>query len=377
MTKHFRKGGSAAERFIECVGSSTLVTALGLPPSDEPDYQKGGTAAHAVLAEVLAIPEMEAWEAAGRRFGDDVVADAEMVAAVDVAVGVCRPLVTPAVKVYIEHFFHIPDVHPEFGGTVDFATVSDSLLNVVDYKHGEGVVVDVEDNPQLMYYAYGLLLKHPEVRRVVLRIIQPRAFHPDGPVRRWETTADHIHEWANEVLIPAMYNVSKDLSAGKWCRFCPAKLVCPLMTSLFEAASTHDPKSVVTLDDRAIGQSFQLIEAVHSYTKALREETHRRNMLGKKIAGTKVVASKTNRIFKAGAEAAFRKRFGQEAFETPNLRSPAQMEEISSEAKMLVKKWAYTPPGGPTTVLETDRRTALRVKSLEEQYASVLKENGS
>lgn len=364
---------------MNCPGSTALLNALRLPVTDEPDYQKEGTAAHEAVAHVLSNPDLETWEITGQRFGDNILADAQFVHAVDVMVGKCRKHITPAVKVYIEEPLSAPNVHPLMYGRLDFATVSDSLAVILSYKHGEGILVEVEDNVQEMYYAYMLLLKHPGVRRVVIYVVQPRAFHPDGPVRRWETTAEHICEWVERELVPAMHRAGKDRSfdAGKWCRFCPAKLVCPLMRSLFEAASTHDPKSVVTLEDQALGQSYKLIEAVHSYTKALREETHRRNMLGKKIAGTKVVAAKTNRVWKDGAEDAMRKRFGREAFRAPSLRSPAQMEEVGPDAKMLVKKWAYQPPGGPTTVLESDKRTALRVKSLEEQYAHVLKENGT
>ncbi len=370
-------GASASERFINCSGSTALLQTLRVQTTEEePDYMKEGTAAHEAVAHVLNNPELETWEIAGQKFGDGIVADAEMVTAVDMMVGVSRKLITPAVKVYIEEFLAAPCVHPLMYGRLDFATVSESMANIVSYKHGEGVLVEVEENPQEMYYAYMLLLKHPGVRRVVIRVVQPRAHHPDGPVRRWETTAEHIHEWVHDVLLPAMRNAGqrRACNAGKWCRFCPAKLACPLMGSLFEAASIHDPKAVAKLDDVTLGQSFQLIETVHAYTKALREEVTRRMHLGKKLPGAKFVAGKVNRVWKSGAEEALQV-LGEEAYEPPAFKSPAQMEELGPKAKMLVAKWAYKPEAPLSVVLESDRRTEIKRKSLEEQYAHVLKEN--
>lgn len=356
---------------MNCVGSTTLIKSLGMQSTDEPDYLKAGTAAHAALAHLLANPDVETWELAGEKFGD-VVADQEMLDAVDVGVRTCRGLTSPGVKTYIEHHISAPEIHAGFFGTVDFATVSESLLNVVDYKHGE-VPVEVEDNPQLKYYAYGLLLRHPAIRRVVLRIVQPRVSYLE-PVRRWETTAEALGDWASKELIPAMDRAGKDktLNCGDWCRFCPAKLVCPLMRALFEAASTHDPKEVVNLPDAVLGQSYKLVAAAKSYLKALEDETYKRNMAGQVIPGTKLVAMRARRVFKPGADAIFRQRFGAAAMEPAELKSPAQMEQIDPVAKEWVKQWAYAPASGLTLALESDKREGIRPAKPSTTFAEAL-----
>jgi hypothetical protein len=107
-------------------------------------------------------------------------------------------------------------------------------LYVADLKFGVGVVVDAIDNMQLMLYGLGALAeferKHGYVfTELVLVIIQPRAYHPSGPVREWRVSYEEALEWgrwlgakAAEALGPRpVFRPSEDA-----CRFCPAAGVC-------------------------------------------------------------------------------------------------------------------------------------------------------
>ncbi len=40
-------------------------------------------------------------------------------------------------------------------GTGDCVIIADGALYVIDYKHGQGVLVDANDNPQMKLYALG------------------------------------------------------------------------------------------------------------------------------------------------------------------------------------------------------------------------------
>lgn len=42
-------------------------------------------------------------------------------------------------------------------GTGDAVIIADGTLHVIDYKHGQGVLVEAEDNPQMKLYALGRL----------------------------------------------------------------------------------------------------------------------------------------------------------------------------------------------------------------------------
>lgn len=373
MAKHFLLGGSTAERTIHCAGWAKLAEAMGQGEEvEDPIWTREGTAMHAVNDHCLKN-QVDAWETVGETF-EGIVITGEMADACQVYLDTVRPLEVPTAQVYREYFFHEPTVHPQFGGTVDHGTATDSLLTVTDFKGGAGVPVDVEENSQIMYYAYGLLLHHPSVRRVVLRIVQPRAFHPDGPVRRWETTADHIHSWVQDTLVPAMHRADAGghLDAGKWCRFCPAKLVCPLLRATFEAAATYDAKAVPQMDDGALGREWLQIETVKMYSSAVFKEVERRLRAGRDLAGPKLVLAKADRIYKPGAEELFIKQFGNEAYAPPKLLSPAQMEKLNDAAKKLVHEYAYVPQTGYSVAGPDDRRDAVKIETVAEKFAGYL-----
>lgn len=42
-------------------------------------------------------------------------------------------------------------------GTGDCVIIADGTLHIVDYKHGRGVLVEADDNPQMKLYALGAL----------------------------------------------------------------------------------------------------------------------------------------------------------------------------------------------------------------------------
>lgn len=369
---HSPLGASGAERWMSCPGSVALLKELELPESDEPDFRSEGTSAHEAGAHCL-INGMDAWEVIGQTFGKHVFT-AEMSAAVQIYLDEARDGVDEFCTVYNEFKIDDPEFHELFYGTLDRGVIRGTLMKVKDYKHGEGVVVEVERNPQIMYYAYGLLRHHPEVTDVELTIVQPRAFHPDGPVRTWECSADYIREWAEDTLRPAMLRteMDNDLDAGKWCRFCPAKLVCPLMVSLFGAAMTANKDQIPQLSDAGLGRSYQYVQAVEQYVKAMKEEAFRRLSTGKELDGIKLVPKKANRVWKGGAIAVFRSRFEQEAFTKPELRSPAEMEKISPAAKELVKEYAYTPDTGLTVALANDKRPAVKVQKPSDAFGDAV-----
>jgi uncharacterized protein DUF2800 len=369
---HSPLGASGAERWMNCAGSVALLNHLDLPPSDEPDYRRDGTAAHAAI-EKCAKGNLDAWEVMGEAF-NGVEINQEIANAIQTFLDEVAAHVTPASKVYTEFGIDAPDFHKDFYGTLDCGIVTGSLMVIRDYKHGEGIMVDVEENPQIMYYAYGLLRHHPEVVDVSLGIVQPRGYHPDGAIRVWLTTADHIRTWAENVLKPAMVRTAmdNDLAAGDWCRFCPAKLVCPLMVSLFGAAMQSDPSKLVQLTDEAVDRDYTYLKAVKHYVKAFEADLLRRLTNGVKLANAKLVNKKADRVWKSGAAELAKASFGDEAFEPLALKSPAQLSATIGEAgKLFAKEYAYTPQTGYTVAPMNDKRPAAKVMSSSEAFAGL------
>src|SRR5487761_2721611 len=70
--EHSDKGGSSAERWMNCPGSGVLLNALQLPQSDEQDFRRDGIAAHEAAHHCL-VNGIDTWEIVGEKFHDVVV----------------------------------------------------------------------------------------------------------------------------------------------------------------------------------------------------------------------------------------------------------------------------------------------------------------
>lgn len=386
---HSPLGASGAERWMNCPGSVALLRELELPESDEPDYRRDGTLAHS-LAERCLTSGSECWEEAGwladQIAGWENPPDVqEICEAVQVFVSECRSLIPADDQphtVYVEQSFN-SSAHPLFYGTTDFAVIlpAQKRVSVRDYKHGVGIAVDVDRNPQVRYYGHGTSQTIEDVDgwTIDYAIVQPRAFHPDGKIRRWSESLLELRTWVSETLVPAMLRaeLENDLDAGPWCRFCPAKLVCPLLTGLFKAAVTTDPKQIVTLRDQRLDLEYRYLQALKFYVKALEEHAFNRANAGGEFSSFKLVRKKADRVWKPEAAVLFKSRFGDDAFTAPELKSPAQMEKVSEAAKDLVHSYAYTPEVGLTVAPADDKRAAVAPQSAAAKFGIAAKESGA
>lgn len=246
---HSKLGASGSKRWINCPGSVRECAGI---PNKSSVYADEGTAAH-FLGEQCLRQDKDAVEFIGRKiavfdqeepcFVGEVeeeqfslervfeVTD-DMVEAVQVYLDTIRDIKSrnPGCEVRIEHKFHLADLHEDLWGTADCVIVVPFDRTIVlDYKHGQGVAVDVKENPQGMMYALGAAANE-DLETIEIVIVQPRAPHPQGPVRRWTTTRTALLDWGHNVLLPAALATGEPdtpLHAGDWCRFCPAGAVCP------------------------------------------------------------------------------------------------------------------------------------------------------
>ncbi|RIY24730.1 nuclease, partial [Bifidobacteriaceae bacterium WP021] len=66
---------------------------------------------------------------------------------------------------------------PDGFGTADCIIVGEKTLQVIDFKYGQGVLVDAYENPQMKCYALGALTLFDslyEIQTVEMSIFQPR-----------------------------------------------------------------------------------------------------------------------------------------------------------------------------------------------------------
>ncbi len=371
LPEHSPLGASSADRWMNCPGSVALIHAIKTGEhheEDDPDYRRDGVQAHALAAYCL-TNDADAWEGAAEY--PDLTED--MMTAVQVYLDFVRKL--PGRR-YIEMKMHRPEFHPSAFGTMDMAAipVTTEEADFVDYKHGEGIVVEVENNVQIMYYVFlflgGNTNEYPDDMVIRLHICQPRAPHHKGPIRTWQTTAGYIRKWAYEVLRPAMERTIKEryLSVGEWCRFCPAKLICPAMTSLGDELTYHRATPLKAMANEQIGDFYQKAQWLKMFIRDLEAEAARRVLGGEAVPGLKAVQKRANRVWKEGAEEAAKAGPWKtdDLYTIPSFLSPAGIEELP-DGKTFVHEWAMTPDTGLTIALATDSKPAVSV-SPESKY---------
>ena len=123
----------------------------------------------------------------------------------------------------------ISDYVPEAFGRCDCVMFGGNTLIITDYKHGKGVPVSADENPQLMLYALGALkLYQPlfgsALQRVEIYIDQPRL----DSYGSWSCTTDELLAWGASVKpkAQAAFMGFGEYHAGDWCRFCRASGSC-------------------------------------------------------------------------------------------------------------------------------------------------------
>jgi len=153
-------------------------------------------------------------------------------------------------------------IHPTCFGTPDFWCFDPSTrtLYIADYKHGR-VPVEVWDNWQLIIYASGLAHMLGGITKLELVIVQPRAFHHRGTVRRWITDYETIYPKTLEANKSALVALSDTphCTPGRHCRRCPGRRGCRanqnFMAALCDVSTSPVPRDL-TPDQAAVEWVF-------------------------------------------------------------------------------------------------------------------------
>lgn len=114
----------------------------------------------------------------------------------------------------------------EVRARADHVKYSDNVLVVDDLKYGHRIV-EPEDNWTLIAHAIGYCMsKTVTPVTIIVRIHQPRPYHPDGKVREWRLTYAELGT-RYDTLDAVLSNPSDMLNTGSWCHYCPAEPTCP------------------------------------------------------------------------------------------------------------------------------------------------------
>lgn len=366
--EHSPLGGSAAHRFMNCDGSFLLQRELieeGGLENIESEYAKLGTAAHELGAKAIA-QDLEPYEFLGEEFNGylagwpgGISLDAVQVYFSE-CVGILRARKEQGVML-LEDTIHLPDIHPLLRGTVDFGfwSMSDGIL-LRDYKNGEGIGVSAPGNKQLLYYGLLMILKilgdgHklPRDMRVSLGIVQPNFYGLFEAPDVWETDVGFVLDWGMNELLPRMKALTDTpregwfdddaFMPGEHCQFCPVMLECPKLQKAFVEYALADEEFITMLTNEDLNRFYGMREQARRFMKVLETTVHHRLTTGSSIPNAKLVEKKVNRVWKPGAAAALKAAFGDKALTVPEIKSPAQIEKLSSRGKEMALEYGYKP----------------------------------
>lgn len=354
-------GGSTAKRVINCPASVGLCARM--PPKPSTSYADTGTLLHDAIASAL-NSDLSSDQAPvgflGMRYNDIVLTqellDEKLIPALE-ALNEIDP--DAAMEFAVESKVSFGDFIPgAFGSTDLLGRIGDRAV-VLDWKFGDGVVVEADENPQLMFYA-AAAMRTPAVEWVFdgatdleLIIVQPPF------VKRWVTSFDRIRQFERELAyaVKLAQGEHPPMKAGDHCRWCAAKPVCPLMTGAVERALQ---KQVQELNVEELGAALDKVDVLEQWISDLRALALQVMESGGSVPGHKLVAKRATRKWRDEDEArkALLSQLPEDEVMETKLISPAQAEKKIKKVKGLLPD-TISVSSGCTLASESDPRPAV------------------
>jgi hypothetical protein len=276
---HADFGGSNAGRTLHCPASVGLVRKVPAHLRKSSAYADRGTTCHAAMTLLLLDENPPSLESlVGKTFGDYTLTADDIENYLRPAYAYAAALIdTPGAEYCLDYRVTFPTIPGAFG-TLDLAVRIGSTAHIIDFKFGSGVRVlalypDGVINAQPSYYAAGLRHSRPEffagVENIVLTIVQPQSIEPDAEM---VSSVEATHAKLDEFIAACgdawreAHSESPSRKKGGWCRFCPAKVICPEHTGPLLNLAQFALPAVGTVPKQAylelIARGLDLLDAV-------------------------------------------------------------------------------------------------------------------
>ena len=259
-------------------------------------------------------------------------------------------------------------------GTGDCLIISDGSLNVIDFKYGQGVQVEAEQNPQMMLYALGALELFDDlydISTVTMTIFQPRRAN----ISTWSVSKADLYAWAENTLRPAAelsFKGEGKYHSGARCQFCKAKHDCRARADAQMELMRYEFQLPPLLSDADMEDILGRVDQLVAWAEDIKEYALRSALNGKKWPGWKLVEGRSNRRYTdetavahavtgAGLDPYDHKLRGITAM--TSLLGRKRFEELLGD---LIEK----PQGKPALAPESDRRPALNYNDYKDEGES-------
>jgi len=268
----------------------------------------------------------------------------------------------PDTVVLIEQRLDYSKYVKEGFGTGDCVIIADGTLHIVDYKHGRGVLLEADDNPQTKLYALGALELFDciyDIDTVSMTIYQPRRSN----VSTFTILKEDLYEWADQVLVPTAELAFKgdgEYHCGEWCQFCKAKADCRERAKANMELAKFEFRQLPLLTDEAVEEILGHIDELIAWTSDIKDYALQATISGKQWSGYKLVEGRSNRkytdenAFIAAVTAA-----GYDPYERNILGVTAMTSLLGKKQFHDILGGLITKPQGKSTLVpDSDKRPA-------------------
>lgn len=287
------------------------------------------------------------------------------------------PLVNAEVKVDFSEYV------PDGFGTCDCIMIGGDMLDITDYKHGKGVPVSAEGNPQMRLYALGALKKYEPfyggmIQRVRMTIDQPRI---QSELSSETITVDELKAWGETIkpIAQMAFSGFGEFKPGDHCRFCRGKAQCraradantaledfkdcllPTTKNVEQAQQNAGANAPAMLTHDEIGELLVRGQNLVQWYKDLEEYALNALLNGEEIAGWKVVAGRSNRTFsdqEAALAAVIAAGYDESLVYERKPKTLTGLEELMGKKDFAEKigQFVVKPLGKPTLAPMSDKR---------------------
>ena len=379
-TQHALLSSSSANRWLECPPSAMLEKDL---PDTVTEFALEGSAAHAVaefkvrkyLGETDLTPPVTGHFNAAEI---DRHTDTYLYYVID-RIEEIRKVCSDALVLVEQRLDYSSYVKDGFG-TGDLVIVADKVIQVIDFKYGQGVPVSAEDNPQMKLYALGAISQYGylyDIRTVRMSIVQPRL----DSISEWETSVDALLYWAEHTLKPIAEfaaNGKGEFKAGEHCRFCKLRGSCDARADMMlEAVKADFGFAPAVMSDDRIIEILSLSSDIQKWLSDVFAYAQAKAISGaKRWNGYKVVESTKKRRYSDAAAAANRllkegyplsKLYKQTLIGLTDMKNLLGGDKRMNE---LIGEWIVKPKGELILVPDTDKREEV-ILSINDDFEEV------
>ena len=361
MPNHALLSASSSHRWLNCPPSARLCEGYDDKGSD---FAAEGTDAHALcefkLRTALGMEAKDPTE-------DLTWYNSEMEECANGYVSFVMELVEKAKKtcpdpvVLIEQRLDYSKYVEEGFGTGDCVIIADGTLHIVDYKHGRGVLVEADDNPQMKLYALGALELFDciyDIDTVSMTIYQPRRSN----VSTFTIPKEELYEWADRVLTPTAelaFNGDGEYHCVEWCQFCKAKADCRERANAIMELAKFEFRQPPLLTDEEVEEILGRIDELIAWASDIKDYALQAAISGKQWSGYKLVEGRSNRKYTDAVIAAVTAA-GYDPYEHKILGVTAMTSLLGKKQfNGILGDLITKPQGKPTLVPDSDKRPAM------------------